>query len=419
MLGPINVGDDGNQEKEILFLDFEGFESSSVSHQNTNSTESKLFALCALLSSTICFNVSKTLSASTLEDLDFLKDLHRRIQIKPAALAENFMRETTGANGRGSIAADRQIYQEHLFPQLMPRLLWVVRDSKIEMKDKHGEWMSENQFMELTLSQIAKNPKRAIARTRDKILNSFPDRELVTIRHPLGVDGQDAEIDYDLMQAGIEDLSEEFKSDVLFLRDKLLESTPVKQIWTRSGKPGGFAMDENGSKTGKTLAFLLNEYVQALNDKGSVIQFDQAWDFYLESELDDIYNKCAIRAQNQVRDILRSTQEAQGTKSTNGEVDEKMCLPMFKQDVLFLFDQMRTELMKEFNSLLKKANTKTEKEAIGRKMVQLEQEILAQLRPVEQKNKTASQMHLQELDQEKFKEVLAKIKKGNNSVVEE
>ena len=96
-----------------------------------------------------------------------------------------------------------------------------------------------------------------------------------------------------------------------------------------------------------------------------------------------------------------------------------MCLPMFKQDVLFLFDQMRTELMKEFNSLLKKANTKTEKEAIGRKMVQLEQEILAQLRPVEQKNKTASQMHLQELDQEKFKEVLAKIKKGNNSVVEE
>ena len=45
-----------------------------------------------------------------------------------------------------------------------------------------------------------------------------------------------------------------------------------------------------------------------MNDKGSVIQFDQVWDFYLESELDAIYNECAIRGENQVRDILRSAQ---------------------------------------------------------------------------------------------------------------
>lgn len=97
------------------------------------------------------------------------------------------MRDTAGGPAaRGSIAAEKQIYQEHLFPQLMPKLLWVVRDSEIEMRDKHGGLISENQWLELTLSKIANNPKRAIARTRDKILNSFPDRELVAIRHPLG-----------------------------------------------------------------------------------------------------------------------------------------------------------------------------------------------------------------------------------------
>lgn len=79
------------------------------------------------------------------------------------------------------------------------------------------------------------------------------------------------------MEAGIEGLSDEFVSDVLFLRDKLLNETPVKQVWTRSGKPNAWPLEEkdengrktgkttatdvNGSKTGKTLAFLLAEYV--------------------------------------------------------------------------------------------------------------------------------------------------------------
>ena len=62
----------------ILFLDFEGFQSShgpagdrsKSSRANlTNSTDSKLFALGTLLSSTICFNVVKTFNEQTLEDL--------------------------------------------------------------------------------------------------------------------------------------------------------------------------------------------------------------------------------------------------------------------------------------------------------------------------------------------------------------
>lgn len=40
--------------------------------------------------------------------------------------------------------------------------------------------------MELKLSEIAKSGQRKIARTRDKILKMFPDRELVAISHPLG-----------------------------------------------------------------------------------------------------------------------------------------------------------------------------------------------------------------------------------------
>ena len=55
------------RDVHILFLDFEGFQAghpagdrSKSSRAHANSTDSKLFALGALLSSTICFNVVKT-----------------------------------------------------------------------------------------------------------------------------------------------------------------------------------------------------------------------------------------------------------------------------------------------------------------------------------------------------------------------
>ena len=60
-----------NEQRDIhiLFLDFDGFQaghgpaadrSKSSRANQANSTDSKLFALGALLSSTICFNVVKT-----------------------------------------------------------------------------------------------------------------------------------------------------------------------------------------------------------------------------------------------------------------------------------------------------------------------------------------------------------------------
>ena len=128
----------------------------------------------------------------------------------------------------------------------MPRLVYLVRDSQIDCKDKQGNQMSENQYLELRLSEIAKSGSRKIAHTRDKILKMFPDRELVAIRHPLGPEEQDDP--GDLQSLALGDLSPEFTSDAHFLRSKIINDTPIKQIWSRT-------------ITGHTLAFLLTEYV--------------------------------------------------------------------------------------------------------------------------------------------------------------
>jgi len=168
--------------------------------------------------------------------------------------------------------------------------MWVVRDNKMEIKDKQGNKITENQYLEHKLSQIAKSGSRAITRTRDKIIKSFPDRELVVMTNPMGSD-VDEEPGDDLISLDQEELSPEFWEKCIALRMKLVNDTPVKQIWSRK-------------ITGSTFVFLLNEYIAALNEKGSVIHFSNTWEFYLESELQDLYESSLLYVEKTIKNHM-------------------------------------------------------------------------------------------------------------------
>ena len=184
----------------IVVLDFQGFRSSKSDKKskagsvrsdvaNQINTDSKLFTLCALLSSTICFNLRKNFEERTFEELDMFRDLTRIVQVKPSNEASNLMKAQGTPGGRGAI--EDLAYQEHLLPQMMPRLMWLIRDHKIQFRDKQGNDITENQYLENKLSQIAKSSSRAVSRTRDKIIRSFPDREMVVMTNPMGADVED------------------------------------------------------------------------------------------------------------------------------------------------------------------------------------------------------------------------------------
>jgi len=122
MLQPMFVNSRGIN---IVVLDFQGFNfsrynggksamSGKTSNINSNLTDSKLFALCSLLSSAICFNVQKTFDEKTLEDLHFIKDLNKRIQIKPSVSAAKLMGESGTSRGRGN--KEDPTYLDHLLP---------------------------------------------------------------------------------------------------------------------------------------------------------------------------------------------------------------------------------------------------------------------------------------------------------------
>lgn len=65
--------------------------------------------------------------------------------------------------------------------------------------------------------------------------------------------------------------------------------------------------------------------------------------------------------------------------------------------------------MEDFNRLLVLASTRFEREAIGRKMEQIEREIVLRLRPFDQKNKTESRRALEEVDEKAFGQIKRKV----------
>ena len=92
---------------------------------------------------------------------------------------------------------------------MMPRLIYLVRDSQLNCVDKQGNQMNENQYLEMELSKMAKSLTRREQRnTRDKILKLFPDRELLAVRHPMGPEVEDDP--GDLQSLGLQGLSAEF-----------------------------------------------------------------------------------------------------------------------------------------------------------------------------------------------------------------
>ena len=164
----------------------------------------------------------------------------------------------------------------------------------------------------------------------------------------------------------------------------------------------------------------MQEYVQYLNKQGSRIDFSATWDFFMESELDHIFNECMKQADLQLKRHTwhkedENAEQVLSELQKEGYWDSEAVsnLPMKQEDVILVVDQVRQEVMAKFDDILRLAHTKEELDAIQSKMKQVEQEISNRVKPFEKKNQAVSRKHLEELDESAFatiKEKLAKDK---------
>ncbi len=232
----------------------------------------------------------------------------------------------------------------------------------------------------------------------------FPDRELTAIVNPLGAEVEDDA--GDLKSMGAEALNDQFKEDALWIRGKILEDTPAKQIWSRK-------------INGPIIAFLLNEYIAEINEPGSTIHFSQSWEFFMESKLEQIYQSSIKKIDRKIRhhiwgDAENDEPASEDEDSSVKEVHEK--LPLQMMDVMFIFDKLRTDVMDQFKELLSLANTNEERNNITRKMVEVEQDPQQRFRPFDQKNKQEAKKVLEDLDGKMFSNINAGTKKSKNDL---
>lgn len=69
----------------------------------------------------------------------------------------------------------------------MPKITFVIRDRDVNFKfqDKRKNPLTENEYLEYTLAQMAFNKSQKVKNTRESIMKMFPDRSLISIAHPL------------------------------------------------------------------------------------------------------------------------------------------------------------------------------------------------------------------------------------------
>ena len=93
---------------------------------------------------------------------------------------------------------------------------------------------------------------------------------------------------------------------------------------------------------------------------------------------------------------------SENSDEDEGEAMQQEKIPLQRQDVMLIFDTLRTSALANFDELLKLATTREERDTIGRKMEQLEREIELRLHPFQVKNKAESLKTLEKLDARVF-----------------
>ena len=150
-----------------------------------------MFALATLLSSSILFNSTTEFNEKSLLEIGLIEDIFRKIKITDQNF--NVMGTPDGKKHKERISSNENIKQQtqHLLPQMTPKLVWVVHDSKMKyILPKSKETISKDYYFEHKLQDMVQSRERKIQRLRNTFCSLFPDREMVALSHPAGPAGE-------------------------------------------------------------------------------------------------------------------------------------------------------------------------------------------------------------------------------------
>lgn len=250
----------------IFFMDSEGLDSVD----RNSDIDARLFALTVLLSSYFMYNSIGAIDEMSINTLSLITHL-----IKTVALEEN-----------------KKLVSEYQISQFAPKLLWILRDFILEIKDTQGRIVTAPQYLESALMDVIPGAKGSSKdsqksyQIRQSLINFFKSRDCLTMVRPVNDESELRNIQH----LRDEQIRPDFLNSLHSIRNKIYKNCTQKVI-------NGIGMNTN------MLVQYLKQFVEAFNS-GRMPVIQTAWKSLMESECRVHYEHAIQYYEEEVKKLL-------------------------------------------------------------------------------------------------------------------
>lgn len=300
----------------VIVLDSEGL----AAVDQDNSHDSRIFSLVMLLSSIFIYNSVGSIDEQALENLSLVVNLTKNIHIK-------------------STGNEDLDYED--FSYYMPYFLWVVRDFALELVDHEGDAINSKQYLESALQEQKgfSDQTEQKNQIRHLLRSFFKERNCFTMVRPVTNEANLRNLEH----ADPSQLRPEFVEQVVELRKQILSQAKKKYL-------------HNSELTGQMLAGLLENYVQAINNK-DVPNIESAWNYICKAQCTKAFEESFVEYDEGMKEALQNSWPV--SHSTIKGVHKEWCehaLKQFKRKAVGEnldehFKQLKNDIMEKYEWL--------------------------------------------------------------------
>jgi len=208
--------------------------------------DSKIFLIAILISSLFIFNSFGAIDENAINSLSFVLNLSKNLKIK---------------------SVNKEDKEDEL-AEYFPTLLWLLRDFSLKLEDKDGNTITEKQYLENALEDLAGTSDMIEEknRVRNLIKSYFKEKDLFVMVRPVE---EESDLQ-NLQNLPDEKLRKEFLEQAKFFRNKVMKKIKPK-VFKKKNLNG----------------FMLVELVQSILDSinnGSIPVIENSWKYVMQNE---------------------------------------------------------------------------------------------------------------------------------------
>ena len=253
--------------------------------------DSKIFLIAILISSLFIYNSFGAIDENAINTLSFILNLSKTIKIK---------------------SANKDDKEEEL-AEYFPTLLWLLRDFSLKLEDKNGNTITEKQYLDNALEDLAGNSDiiEEKNRVRSLIRTYFKEKDLFVMVRPV----EDESDLQNLQNLPDEKLRKEFLEQAKFFRNKVMKKTKPKLF-------------NKKILNGYMLVELVQSILNAINT-GSIPVIENSWKYVMQNECIKISNDIIKKFLKDINDFREKNKNKNDFFTSVKKIFEKILAKLY------------------------------------------------------------------------------------------